>query len=300
MTLTQLIYFMEIAKTKNFTVAASNQFVAQSSLSYAIRELENELDVQLFVRRPNKKIELTSYGEELLPYVEEGLRILEDGKNRIISMRSPFHGKVRVAFFHSIVFSAIPSLMSYFRDDNPGNEIEFETLVYHNWVDFRQMLLDGKCDLVFSAGNIGNGCESVQIGSHRIYAIVPKHHPLATREAIEVSELKDYNLIQIDANSNMDLRIQKMMKDANIAPRTQYVADWTAQQLYVINGKGIALSCDVASDERFLCKVPINSEHSLLPLYLTWSSKQKLSGAATYVRDYYLKLAESEGDNLIF
>ena len=174
MTLAQLTYFIEIAKTKNFTEAASNLYISQSNISYAIHALEDELDALLFVRRPNKRIELTMYGETLYPYIAEGIRLIEEGKNRVSSMKSPLHGSVRLAFFHSIVFSAVPALMSYFREDNPGNEIEFQTMVFHNWTDFRQLLLDGKCDLVLSAGNLGNGCESVKVAEHHIFLIVAR------------------------------------------------------------------------------------------------------------------------------
>ncbi len=300
MTLAQLLYFMEIVKTQNFTVAATNLYVSQSSLSYAIRELEAELDVPLFVRRPNKKIELTLYGETLYSYVSEGVRLIEEGKNRIVSMRSPLHGKIRLAFFHSIVFSAVLALLSHFKEDNPGNEIEFQPLVFHNWVDFRQMLLDGKCDLVLSAGNIGNGCESVKIADHRIFLIAPCDHPYAKKDRISVEDLKDIQLVQIDAGSNMDNRIKEMMKLEGITPKIQYEADWTAQQLAVMNGKGLALSCDVALDERFVHKVPLDHELAVMPLYLSWASKQKLSGAALYVRDYYLQLAQKKGKDLVF
>lgn len=300
MTLAQLTYFMEIVKTKNFTEAASNLYISQSTLSYAIHALESELDVSLFTRRPNKKIELTMYGEALYPFVAEGIRLIEDGKNRIVSMRSPLHGRIRLAFFHSIVFSAVPALLSYFKEDNPGNEIEFQTLVFHNWIDFRQMLLDSKCDLVLSAGNLGNGCESIQIAEHRIFLIVPSDHPLAQRESVTPQELGDTTLIQIDANSNMDQRIKEMMAAEGLSPKIQYEADWTAQQLAVVNGKGLALSCDVTLDGRFLRKVPVDHPLATMPLYLSWASKQKLSGAALYVRDYFLQLAQRKGAEFIF
>lgn len=300
MTLTQLEYFLEIAKTRNFTEAASNLFVSQSSLSYAIRELETELDVSLFVRRPNRKIELTMYGMALIPYAEEGIRKIEDGRNHISSMKSPLHGKVRLGFFHSIAFSAVPALLTYFREDNPRNEIDFETLVHHNWVDFRQMLLDGKCDLVLSAGNLGNKCESVKIAEHRIYLIVPTGHRLADRESVPVSELRGERFIQIDMNSNMDNRIHEMFESEGIIPSLEYVSDWTAQQLAVTGGKGVALSCDSPFDERFIRKIPVESDYTILPIYLSWASQHKQSGAVLYFRDHLLQQAMSGERVLMF
>lgn len=300
MTLAQLIYFMEVVKTKNFTEAASNLYISQSNLSYAVHSLESELDIPLFIRRPNKKIELTVYGEALYPLVAEGIKKIEEGKNRIASMRSPLHGTVRLAFFHSIVFTAVPALLSCFRDDNPGSEIEFKTLVFHNWIDFRQLLLDGKCDIVLSAGNLGNGCSSVQIAEHQIFLIVPLSHPFAERESIKLQELQRTPLILIDANSNMDLRIREMMDAEGIAPNITYDADWTAQQLSVMSGRGLGLSCDVTLDRRFLRKIPIDHALATMPLYISWAERQKLSGAAMYVRDYYLQLAKRKGAELLF
>ena len=98
----------------------------------------------------------------------------------------------------------------------------------------------------------------------------------------------------------MDLRIKEMLKAAGVAPKIQYEADWTAQQLAVLNGKGVALSCDVALDQRYVCKIPIDHELAVMPLYLSWASKQKLSGATVYVRDYFLQLAEKRGLDQIF
>ena len=104
MTLTQLRYFCEVAKTRHFTAAANNLYVAQSSLSYAIRELEAELEAPLFIRRPNKRIDLTEFGHALLPYAEAGIKMLEDGKNEVVSMRSPMPWKCqdRVLLQHCI------------------------------------------------------------------------------------------------------------------------------------------------------------------------------------------------------
>ena len=75
---------------------------------------------------------------------------------------------------------------------------------------------------------------------------------------------------------------------------------WTAQQLAVMSGRGLALSCDVTLDGRFLRKVQVDHPLAVMPLYLSWASKWKMSGAALYVRDYYLQLAQRKGGELVF
>lgn len=300
MTLTQLKYFCEVARTKHFTAAANNLYVAQSSLSYAIRELEAELEAPLFIRRPNKQIELTEFGRALLPYAEAGIKTLEDGKDEIISMRSPMRGRVKIGFFFSIAFTAVPYLVQKFTQEYPDSPVELETEVYHNWADLRDILLRGQCDLIISAGNIISGCESAKIARHRIVLTVPKTHPLAVKDMVSLEELKGENLLAIDAGSNMDIAIKEMFKEEGITPHMTYVSDWTSQQLAVLAGHGLALSTDVPVDGKFLVKIRLDSAKSVMPLYLTWPCNRKLSQVTMFVKDYFLKTAEFFPEGLIF
>lgn len=72
MTLKQLQYMVTIAEEGNITNAARKLYIAQPSLTAAIHELENELDITLF-QRSNKGIKLTAEGEEFLGYARQVL-----------------------------------------------------------------------------------------------------------------------------------------------------------------------------------------------------------------------------------
>lgn len=72
MTLKQLQYMVTVAEEGNITNAARKLYIAQPSLTAAIHELENELDITLF-QRSNKGIKLTSEGEEFLGYARQVL-----------------------------------------------------------------------------------------------------------------------------------------------------------------------------------------------------------------------------------
>ena len=67
MELRQLKYFIKVAETLNFSEASKALFITQSTLSQQIRQLEQELNTQLF-QRNNHTVYLTEAGEELLPY----------------------------------------------------------------------------------------------------------------------------------------------------------------------------------------------------------------------------------------
>jgi DNA-binding transcriptional LysR family regulator len=69
MTLKQLNYVVTVAEVKNITEAAKRLFIAQPSLTSAIREIENEFDITIFTRS-NKGIEITTEGDEFLGYAK--------------------------------------------------------------------------------------------------------------------------------------------------------------------------------------------------------------------------------------
>ena len=70
MTLTQLRYAITVAEAKSMNEAAKNLYISQPSLSSAIKELENEIGVELF-RRTNRGILMTAEGKEFVGYARQ-------------------------------------------------------------------------------------------------------------------------------------------------------------------------------------------------------------------------------------
>ena len=85
MELRQLRYFVKAAETLNFSEAAKGLYITQSTLSQQIRQLETELDVQLF-QRNSHEVTLTEAGAELLPYAKETLYTADTCKEHILSL----------------------------------------------------------------------------------------------------------------------------------------------------------------------------------------------------------------------
>ena len=72
MTLQQLKYVAAVADNKSINKAATSLFITQPSLSGAIKELENEIGIQIFIRS-SRGILLTAEGEEFLGYARQML-----------------------------------------------------------------------------------------------------------------------------------------------------------------------------------------------------------------------------------
>ena len=81
MTFQQLTYVVEISKCGSINKAANKLFLSQSGISTAIRELEEELGIQFFVRS-NRGVEFTPDGREFLGYAASLLEPLWRGTER--------------------------------------------------------------------------------------------------------------------------------------------------------------------------------------------------------------------------
>ena len=86
MELRQLRYFVKAAETRNFSHAAACLNIAQSSLSQQIRQLEEELGTQLFIR-DSHSIQLTEAGEAILPFALRTVHDAEACADRIRDLR---------------------------------------------------------------------------------------------------------------------------------------------------------------------------------------------------------------------
>ena len=104
MTLMQMKYAIAVADTKSMNEAARSLFITQPSLSASIKELENEIGVELF-KRTNRGITVTPEGEEFLGYARQ---VVE--QYRLIESKYIEKENVRKKFVHAALFLCCPGL----------------------------------------------------------------------------------------------------------------------------------------------------------------------------------------------
>lgn len=292
MTLTELIYFNEVAKTGSFTVAAVNLYISQPSLSYSIQQLEKKLDAPLFVRHKNKRVELTPCGAALLPYAEMAITDVQKGADAVKELTDPLSSTVRIEFFWSLSTILVPALFTRYKAEHPDVSINFEFIVNHGWTELNQSLTNGKADLVISAGNLSGECSSSCIAYQRIMAYVPISHPLAQKDTVTFEDLKDEHILALILGCNLDWQIKQIYRKHKIEPNFTYTTDWCAQILQVsVNGK-IGINIDHTVTTPLVKKIPIDDEDSFLKIYVSWPNNKKLSSSAEFIRDYLIGLAD--------
>src|SRR6516225_4211405 len=138
-------YVIAVAEEGGFQRAADRLLMAQPPLSRQIRDLERQLGVTLFERRP--VVRLTEAGQV---FVESARTILAEAdrmvERTVLASRGEY-GTIRVGYIYSAVFETLPQLVAAMNRTHPGVTIE----VRDGWTpDLDAALLAGTCDLVLS------------------------------------------------------------------------------------------------------------------------------------------------------
>lgn len=203
MTLTQLRYVIAIANAGSMNEAARTLFISQPSLSSAVKDLEEEIGVELF-RRSNRGIFVTPEGEEFLGYARQVVEQYELMESKYIS-KKPSKKKFSVSTQHyTFAVDAFVELVKQFGMD----EYEFaihETKTYsviENVKNFKSeigilYLNDFNSKILAKLFHEFN-LEFHELLKCSIYVYMWKGHPLADREEIELSELLEYPCLSFE------------------------------------------------------------------------------------------------------
>ena len=281
MNLRQLQYFKTIAELEHYTRAAEKLYVSQSNLSHSIQELEDELNVEFFVRK-GRNIKLTKYGELFLPYVSQALNLLDTGVARLQDYINPNSGTVVMACFPSLAEFAPELIVRYLSETNRvGVRLQFNQEA--TFMQLRDKLLAGEIDLLFCTKIDDPRVEGALIGEHQIVLLVPESHRLAQRESVDLRELDGEPFISFDNNCQLRSVTDELFRSLGIQPK---ITMETAQD--VIMYGMVAANHGVAIVPRPLGGTPYNVK--VLPIENGIpAQEQYMPPAAEYFRDFIIR-----------
>ena len=191
MEIRQLKYFVKTAQTLNFSEAAKSLFITQSTLSHQIRQLEIELNAQLF-QRDSHSVSLTEVGEELLPYAIKTLHAAGTCIERIHDVQQLLTGTLNIGVTYSFSPILTETLVTFMKA-YPHVKLNIS---YKPMEDLMEMLKQRQLDFVlaFKPSARYEGIESHMLFDNHLAAIVRDSHPLAQKEKIKFSDLEHFDI----------------------------------------------------------------------------------------------------------
>ncbi len=239
MELWQLRYFVGVAETLNFRKAAAELHVTQPALSRQIRELEDELGVDLFVRN-HKMVALTEAGRLLLPNARDLIRSAAQVRELMSRFGEGGVGSIKVGVATALA-PAVRRVIVEYTHRFPKIDVQCEDIfsTFQN-----DALRTREIDLAFMRPPVDSRfCLSEFLFEERFLVILPKTSPLAKRKSVSLTDVADMPLL-LPKRSQSTLVYDKtldMYRAIGKEPRvvhTQTIAEHSGGML-VESGKGI-------------------------------------------------------------
>ena len=198
MNLQQLRYVRETIRSGlNLTAAAERLHTSQPGISRQIRELEDELGVEIFVRRGKRVIELSEPGRALAEIVERVLQEVDNLRTAAGEFRDPEAGGFTIAATHTQARYALPSIVAEFRRRYPRVRL---SLVQGSPSQIAEMTLAGTADVGIATEALDNYSRLLALPGYTWHhcVIVPDGHPLTKQSRLTLDALARFPLITYD------------------------------------------------------------------------------------------------------
>ena len=192
MTLTELRYIVAVARERHFGRAAEACFVAQPTLSVAIKKLEEELEVKLF-ERGTAEVSVTTLGEAIVRQAQSVLEQAAAIKEIAKRGQDPLSGPLRLGIIYTIGPYLLPELVRQVIAQTPHMPLLLQENFTAKLLD---MLRTGELDCAIMAEPFPDtGLAVAPLYDEPFVVAVPSAHPLASRSSIGSDALKQETML---------------------------------------------------------------------------------------------------------
>ncbi|MDV5357186.1 HTH-type transcriptional regulator Cbl [Kosakonia sp. SMBL-WEM22] len=246
----------------NLTEVANMLYTSQSGVSRHIRELEEELGIEIFIRRGKRLLGMTEPGKALLVIAE---RILNEASNvrRLADLfTNDTSGVLTIATTHTQARYSLPSVIKSFRALFPEVRLE---LIQGTPQEIETLLHNGGADIGIASERLSNDSALVAFPWFRWHhsLLVPQDHPLAHASPLTLEEICRWPLITYRQGITGRSRIDEAFSRKGLIPDVVLSAqDSDVIKTYVELGLGVGLVAEQSSGEHEVEKlVRLDTRH---------------------------------------
>ena len=234
----------------NLTEVANVLYTSQPGVSRQIRELEEELGVDIFVRAGKRLTGLTPPGEAILPIVDRLLLEADNLRRAGADFHASRSGQLSIAATHSQARYALPMVVRDFRAQFPDVALH---LHQGSPRQVAEMLLSGAADIGVATEALTGYASLATLPGYRWThsVVVPPEHPLLQAGgAVSLQALAQYPIITYEQGYTGRAHIDEAFAAAGISTNVVLTAmDADVIKTYVELGMGIGIVASIAFDE---------------------------------------------------
>lgn len=241
MEMTWIRSFVTVAETLHFGRAGIALGLSQSALSVQIKHLEEDLQVDLFVR-DRRSVSLTTSGAAFLDTARGILKQVDIGRHNARRAKSGEIGLLRIGFVNSATFGLLPKIIRYYKEQFPGVELSLRNLpTAEQGVALLKEDIDiGFLRMPFEA----KGIDVHMVSQEPFYCFLPKNHPLSKSKRISPAVLREEPFILYERRQAPGFcdRVLKICNDAGFNPHAfQEASEMQTILSLVASGLGVSL-----------------------------------------------------------
>lgn len=291
MNLRALRAFVEVVRQGGFSQAAEVVSLTQSTVSKAVKTLEEELGMPLLNRLGHKN-ELTAAGK--IAYRRASVLLAESNDliAEINDLRGLKRGQLRIGLPPvgcGVLFAA---MFAAYRSRYPDIEIE---LTEYGSKKLRECLDAGEVDLAALLLPVDEGFDYQPVRNEPLMAVLPLNHPLARRKRIDFSDLADAPFILFEAGFALNAKILAACELKGVTPK---VTARSGQIDFIVDlvaaGLGVAFLPRMLAHKHQhagIALIPLDEPHTDWHIALAWRASAHLPPAARAWLDLATEMA---------
>lgn len=275
----------------NLTEVANVLFTSQPGVSRQIRELEEELGVDIFERNGKRLTGLTDPGRGILQIIDRLLLEAENLQRASQEYAGQEVGTLTIAATHTQARYMLPKAVQAFRSAFPKVRIALQQSSPEHIAEW---VLSGKADIGIATEGLSQFEDLVSFPCYRWHhaIVVPDGHPLLAQAPVTLAELAQYPLITYDLGFTGRGHIDEAFRKEDIATDIVLTAmDSDVIQQYVALGLGVGIVASMAVQQNGLHGLQVLDASHLFAQNVTRLAVRRGAYLRRYTVDFMLELA---------
>lgn len=295
MKLQQLRYLVAIVDNGlNITAAANAVFTSQPGVSKQIKLLEEELSLQLFVRKGKSLTALTNAGKQVVQRARRILNETETIKELARELAGTDQGELVIATTETQARYVLPDMLEQFQKHNPGITLRLHQGTSEQISD---QVMQQEADFAIASGDSDLFDDLITLPMYRWERVilVPHGHPLTDLPNFTLADVARYPIISYTYSFTEESSLTQVFHDAGHEPNVVITAqDPDVIKTYVRKGMGIGIIACMAYDDRRDSDLVALCANSLFPSCTTWVGFHRDRFLAEYMQDFLALMIPGE------